>query len=83
MPCVVTDFSSAREMVADGKNGFVVSGRDEKVFSQKMVEALGLDREKVIEYDKRYEKLAVSDVREDMERSVMDEGGILKDYEYY
>lgn len=68
VPCVVTDFSSAREMVADGKNGFVVSGRDEKVFSQKMVEALGLDRKKVIEYDKRFERLAVSHLREDMER---------------
>ena len=68
VPCVVTDFSSAREMVADGKNGFVVSGRDEKVFSQKMVEALGLDREKVIEYDRRFEGLAVSHLREDMER---------------
>ena len=68
VPCVVTDFSSAREMVAEGKNGFVVSGRDEKVFSQKMVEALGLDREKVIEYDKRFERLAVSHLREDMER---------------
>lgn len=68
VPCVVTDFSSAREMVADGKNGFVVAGRDEKVFSQKMVEALGLDREKVIEYDERFEGLAVSHLREDMER---------------
>ena len=74
VPCVVTDFSSAREMVADGKNGFVVSGRDEKVFSQKMVEALGLDRDKVIEYDKRFERLAVSHLRKDMERILMDEG---------
>lgn len=68
VPCVVTDFSSAREMVADGKNGYVVTGRDEKVFSKKMIEALSLDRDEVIEYDKRYEKLAVSHLKEDLER---------------
>ena len=51
-----------------------MSGRDEKVFSQKMVEALGLDRDKVIEYDKKFERLAVSHLREDMERILMDEG---------
>ena len=68
VPCVVTDFSSAREMVADGKNGYVVTGRDEKVFSKKMIEALSLDRDDVIEYDKRYERLAVSHLKEDMER---------------
>lgn len=73
VPCVVTDFSSAREMVADGKNGFVVSGRDERVFSDKMIEALSLDRDEVIEYDKRFEKLAVSHLKEDMVGILMDE----------
>ena len=68
VPCVVTDFSSAREMVCDGKNGFVVTGRSEKDFSEKMTEALGLDRNAVVEYDRRFGKLAVSHLREDMER---------------
>ena len=68
VPCVVTDFSSAREMVSDGKNGYVVTGRDEKVFSKKMIEALSLDRNEVIEYDKRFERLAVSHLKEDMVR---------------
>lgn len=68
VPCVVTDFSSAREMVADGKNGYVVTGRDEKVFSKKMIEALSLNRDEVIEYDKRFERLAVSHLKEDMVR---------------
>lgn len=68
VPCVVTDFSSARDMVADGKNGYVVTGRDEKVFSKKMIDALSLNRDEVIEYDKRYEKLAVSHLKEDLER---------------
>lgn len=68
VPCVVTDFSSAREMVADGKNGYVVTGRDEKDFSKRMIEALSLNRDEVIEYDKRFERLAVSHLKEDMER---------------
>lgn len=73
VPCVVTDFSSAREMVADGKNGYVVTGRDEKDFSKRMIEALSLNRDDVIEYDKRYERLAVSHLKEDMERILKDE----------
>ena len=73
VPCVVTDFSSAREMVADGKNGYVVTGRDEKVFSKKMIDALNLNRDEVIEYDKRYEKHAVSHLKEDLERILKDE----------
>ena len=73
VPCVVTDFSSAREMVADGKNGYVVTGRDEKDFSKRMIEALSLNRDEVIEYDKRFERLAVSHLKEDMERILKDE----------
>lgn len=73
VPCVVTDFSSAREMVADGRNGYVVTGRNEKDFSKKMIEALSLNRDDVIEYDKRYERLAVSHLKEDMERILKDE----------
>lgn len=68
VPCVVTDFSSAREMIKDNHNGYVVEGRDEIVFSKRMIDALSLDRAKVAEYDKRFEKLAVSHLREDMEK---------------
>ena len=68
VPCVVTDFSSAREMIKDNHNGYVVEGRDENVFSKRMIDALSLDRAKVAEYDKRFEKLAVSHLREDMEK---------------
>lgn len=66
VPCVVTDFSSAREMIADCKNGFVVAERDEKLFAEKMMEALNLDRNEVALYDKRFERLAVSHLKEDL-----------------
>lgn len=68
VPCVVTDFSSAREMIADGKNGYVITGRDENMFADKMIEALTLDRNEVISYDKRFERLAVSHLKEDLNK---------------
>ena len=72
VPCVVTDFSSAREMVADGKNGFVVESRDESVFAEKMMSALALDRKEVSEYDKRFSYLAVSNLKEDLLKALKD-----------
>lgn len=67
VPCVVTAFSSAREMVKDGVNGYVVDTRDENAFAKRMLDALALERDKVSEYDKRLERLAVSHLREDLE----------------
>ena len=72
VPCVITDFSSAREMVADGKNGFVVDSRDENVFAERMLSALALDRKKVSEYDKRFSYLAVSNLKEDLLKALKD-----------
>ena len=66
VPCVVTDFSSAREMVSDGKNGFVIESRDNHAFADKMLSALELDRQEVMEYDKRFSFLAVSNLKEDL-----------------
>jgi len=57
VPCVVTDFSSAREMVKDGENGYVVEGREAEVFASKMIDALSFDRETVIDYNHRLPKL--------------------------
>lgn len=66
VPCVVTDFSSAKEMVSDGKNGFVIESRDVYAFADKMLSALELDRKEVGEYDKRFSFLAVSNLKEDL-----------------
>ncbi len=41
-PIVSTEVSGARELIADGKNGFVVPGRDPVQFADKMMAALHL-----------------------------------------
>ena len=51
----------------DGVNGYVVDTRDENAFAKRMLDALALERDKVSEYDKRFERLAVSHLREDLE----------------
>ena len=66
VPCVVTNFSSAKEMVQNGVNGFVVENRDEVAFAEKMSEALMLNRNNVIEYDKRFEKYAIRYLKKDL-----------------
>lgn len=63
VPCVVTDFSSAAEMVHDGENGYVLSQRDETLFARKMDEALLLPKENVIKAAKKIQNLAVSNMR--------------------
>lgn len=63
VPCVLTDFSSAKEMVADGVNGYVIDGRDEQEFADRMLRSLQIDRTDVIEYNKRYESLAVGNLK--------------------
>lgn len=66
LPCVVTDFSSAREMIEDGKNGYVVSSRDEKEFAERMIDVLALDIESVIEYDRKFEHFSTDYLKEDL-----------------
>ena len=66
VPCVVTNFSSAKEMVKNGVNGFVVENRDEVTFAEKMSEALKLNRNNVVEYDKRFEKYAIRYLKKDL-----------------
>ena len=66
LPCVVTDFSSAKEMIKDGENGYVVTSRNEKEFANRMIDALSLDKNAVIEYDKRFEKYSTSHLKDDL-----------------
>lgn len=41
--CVVTDFSSASELIHNGKNGFVLPDRDERAFADAMQAAMSLN----------------------------------------
>ncbi len=44
VPSVVTNFSSSKEIIINGINGYVVESRDPKEFSEKMVQALQINR---------------------------------------
>jgi glycosyltransferase involved in cell wall biosynthesis len=44
LPACVTDFSSAREIIEEGKNGFVVKEHDPDLFVQYMLKALQIPR---------------------------------------
>ena len=73
IPCVVTRFSSAEEMVKEGENGYIVKSRDEQEFAQRMLDALQLDRNHVIEIDQQFEKYAISHLKEDLLRVLENE----------
>lgn len=63
--CVVTDFSSAAEMVADGVNGFVLHDRDARHFAEAMEKALLLDKGQLRKTAQDMERLAVKNMRQD------------------
>jgi glycosyltransferase involved in cell wall biosynthesis len=41
-PIVSTDVSGVRELVVDGKNGFILPSRDVKLYAQRMLDVLNL-----------------------------------------
>jgi len=64
VPSVVTNFSSAREIVINGINGFVVESRDPKEFSEKMIHALQIDRNLLPE--SRMERFKIRTLKKDL-----------------
>ncbi len=64
IPCVVTEFSSASDMIEDGVNGWVIKNRDEKDFVKRMGDALSLDREPIIRKANEISSLSVQNMRE-------------------
>jgi len=63
VPSVVTNFSSSKEIVINGINGYVVESRDPKEFSEKMVDALHIDRNLLPE--SRMEKFKLKNFKKD------------------
>lgn len=63
IPCVVTDFSSARDLVVDGENGFVVNNREETLFSSKMEQALHLNKDVILMHSKKAYNMSVQTMR--------------------
>ena len=66
IPCVVTDFSSARDLVVDGENGFVVDNRDEQLFSSKMEQALHLNKDIILMHSKKAYNMSVQTMRDSL-----------------
>lgn len=63
VPCVVTKFSSAGDMINNGINGYVVCSRSAQQFSEMIEKAIMLDRESVIRYNKCFENLSVQNLK--------------------
>ena len=54
IPACVTNFSSAKEIIEQGKNGYVVDERDKDIFVQTMIKALQIPRGVNIENSNLY-----------------------------
>lgn len=66
IPCVVTNFSSAKELVQNGVNGYVVENRDASVFAKRIEMALMMKRESIIRFNERIECFAESRLKDDL-----------------
>lgn len=70
VPCVVTNFSSSKDMVQNGENGYVITNRDPEEFARRMNDCMNLNRASVQEYDKRFTYLAQSKMQEELEKII-------------
>ena len=66
LPAVVTDFSSAEEMVNDGVNGYVLKSRNTDEFARKMIQATKIEPQILRKYSDDISSLAVGKLRESM-----------------
>lgn len=64
VPSVVTNFSSSKEIILDGINGYVAESRDPKEFSEKMIQALQIDRNLLPEL--RMERFKIKTLKKDL-----------------
>ncbi len=64
IPCVVTDFSSSKEMIKDGYNGYVIENRDVSQFAKRMADALKLNNQNIDEACIKSQRLSVQRMKE-------------------
>jgi len=62
-PCVVTEFSSAHDLVHDGENGFVQCERNESGFAELLEKALLLNENTINQYAKDAYSMSVQTMR--------------------
>ncbi len=73
IPCVVTNFSSAKEMVTNGINGYVIDTRDEHIFANQMENAIALPKENVMITATKCKVLSVQNMRKEFEKIIIDQ----------
>jgi glycosyltransferase involved in cell wall biosynthesis len=66
IPICTTNFSSAKELVEEGVNGFVIDDRNEIYFAEKMNEWKSIDTKNLISKAKEIKNLAVSNLKNDI-----------------
>ena len=66
LPAVVTNFSSAKELVKKGENGFVIEDRDSSNFSKLMIKAVNLEKESLIKHSNEMKKYCTSKLKSDI-----------------
>lgn len=64
VPCVVTEFSSALDMVEDAVNGWVIKDRNEEEFTQRLKDALMLDKSGLLKKANDVSAFSVQNMRE-------------------
>lgn len=64
VPCVVTEFSSASDMVEDAVNGWVIKDRNEEEFTQRLKDALMLDKSGLLKKANEVAAFSVQNMRE-------------------
>lgn len=65
-PICTTNFSSAKELVIDNINGFVLDERNEILFSGKMLDAINLPKDGIIKMANEIKKLSVSNLKKEL-----------------
>lgn len=64
VPCVVTEFSSASDLVEDGVNGWVIKNRNEEEFTKRLKDILLLDKKILLKKANEVSALSVQNMRE-------------------
>ena len=63
-PCIVTEFSSASDMIEDGVNGWVIKERNEEEFTRRLRDVLMLDKTALHRKANEISVLSVQNMRE-------------------
>lgn len=67
-PCVVTNFSSAHDLIKNGENGYVQDERDEKNFAMLLENAIKLDKTVVNKYAENAYSMSVQTMRDQLNK---------------